>query len=146
MNADSEPLLGALMRRPLDAIRRRIIAALHANGFDDLVPAHLAVLRHPGPTGQRPGELAAQANMSKQALNYLLGQLESLGYVERRCDAGDQRSRRVHLTARGESTIAIIRAAVREVEDEWKAAIGADEVERVRAALQRINATIDDRA
>ena len=40
--------------------------------------------------------------MSKQAANYLLGQLETLGYLERRPDSGDGRSKRIALTDRGE--------------------------------------------
>src|SRR5438067_3569504 len=70
------PLLGALMRLPVDEMHRRIIEGLHEHGYTDLVPAHMAVLRYPGPRGQRPVELAAEANMSKQAMNYLLGELE----------------------------------------------------------------------
>src|SRR5262245_31077905 len=95
------PLLGALLRIPLDVIQRRIVDALHAHGFVDLGPAHLPVLRYPGPEGKRPVELAAEANMSKQAMNYLLGQLEALGYLERRRDPEDGRSRAVYLPARG---------------------------------------------
>src|SRR3954471_8065533 len=94
------PLIGALLRMPVDLVRRRMLAALHDRGFTDIVPAHLVLLRWPGPQGRRPSELAAQSDMTKQAVNYLLGQLEALGYVERRPDADDQRSRRVHLTAR----------------------------------------------
>ena len=41
--------------------------------------------------------------MSKQALNYLLGQLERLGYLERRADPDDQRFKRIALTERGRS-------------------------------------------
>ena len=36
--------------------------------------------------------------MTKQALNYLLGQLEQLGYLTRETDSNDQRSKRVRLT------------------------------------------------
>jgi hypothetical protein len=35
------------------------------------------VLRHPGPPGERASDLAAQLGMTKQALNYQLGQLET---------------------------------------------------------------------
>ena len=47
-SAFGAPLLGALMRMPVDAIRERMLAALHDQGFDDLIPAHLIVLRWPG--------------------------------------------------------------------------------------------------
>src|SRR5664279_246449 len=77
------PLLGALLRMPLDAVRQRMLDDLHAAGFTDLVPAHSAVLRYPGPQGRRPSDVAAEAGMSRQAMNYLLGELEQLGYLER---------------------------------------------------------------
>jgi DNA-binding MarR family transcriptional regulator len=96
------------------------------------------VLRYPGPNGERPVDLAAQANMTKQALNYLLGQLETLGYLERRYDPEDLRSKRVYLTDLGESTREVIRGAVREVEAEWAAELGAEDLERLRALLARL--------
>jgi len=135
---------GALLRMPLDVIQRRIVDALHEHGFDDLVAAHLSVLRYPGPHGECPVELAAQANMTKQALNYPLGQLEARGYVERRSDPEDLRSKRVYLTDRGEVTREVIRDAVREVEAEWAAELGADDLERLRALLARLARVVRD--
>src|ERR1700761_785451 len=92
------PLLGALMRMPVDEIRNRMLKALHEQGFDDLIPAHLIVLRWPGPDGLRPVEIAGQTGMSKQALNYLLGQLEETGYLERVDDPDDRRPKRIRAT------------------------------------------------
>jgi DNA-binding MarR family transcriptional regulator len=136
------PLLGALLRIPLEVIQRRIIEGLHEHGFDDLGPAHLPVLRYPGPDGKRPVELATEANMSKQAMNYLLGQLEALGYVERRDDPDDGRVTRVYLTERGDSTREVIRAAVREIESEWAKELGPRNLERLRTLLTQLNAKI----
>jgi DNA-binding MarR family transcriptional regulator len=127
---------------PLDVILRRITGALHEAGFTDLVPAHLAVLRWPGPNGQRPVDLAAEANMSKQAMNYLLGQLETLGYLERRDDPEDQRHKRVYMTDRGEATREVIRAAVRAVETEWAGELGTEDLEKLRVLLIRLGAVV----
>lgn len=133
------PLIGALMRMPVDVVRARMLAALHAAGFDDIVPAHLVLLRWPGPQGRRPSEIAAQSDMSKQALNYLLGQLEALGYLERRLDPGDQRSRRVHLTARGEAVTGVMRGEVERVEAEWKQLLGREDFALLKGLLERLN-------
>lgn len=133
------PLLGALMRVPLDHAYERVIAALHAEGFTDVVPAHLAVLRYPGPSGRRPVQLAADANLSRQAMNYLLGQLESLGYIERRPDEEDGRGQRVYATERGEDLITVARAAMRALEDEWAGALGRRDLENLRDILTRLN-------
>ena len=100
-DAAPPPLIGALVRGPAEAVHLRILREAHEAGFTDLVPAHLAVLRYPGPDGRRPSELAAEVGMTKQAMNYLLGQLEQLGYIERRDDPDDSRSKRVHVTRRG---------------------------------------------
>lgn len=136
------PLLGALLRMPVDAIRERMLGALHEHGYDDVVPAHLIVLRYPGPDGRRPSEIAARSGMSKQALNYLLGQLEQLGYLTREPDPDDHRSKRVHLTDRGHGAFQTMRATVAEVEREWTAAIGRDDVEQLRAILTRLAAAL----
>jgi len=137
------PLLGALLRIPLDVVQRRMLDALRAHGFDDLGVAHLAVLRYPGPDGRRPVDLATEANMSKQAMNYLLGQLEELRYLERRADPEDRRFKRVYTTARGEATREVIRAAVLEVEREWAAELGERDLERLRRLLRRLTAVVE---
>ncbi len=138
------PLLGALLRMPVDAIRERMLAALHEHGYDDIVPAHLIVLRFPGPDGRRPSEIAAGSGMSKQALNYLLGQLETLGYLTREPDPDDLRSKRVRLTRRGHGAIRTMRSTVTAIEREWTDALGADDVEQLRAILTRLSTVLLD--
>jgi DNA-binding MarR family transcriptional regulator len=76
--------------------------------------------------------------MSKQAMNYLLGQLEELGYIERRDDPDDVRFKRVYLTDKGEGLRKVIRASVRQVEKEWAEELGEDDLERLRALLIRL--------
>src|SRR5664279_3307693 len=83
------PLIGALMRMPVDAVRRRMLAELHAAGFTDLVMAHFAVLKYPGPQDLRPSDVATEAGMTKQATNYLLGQLEAVSYTHLRAHETD---------------------------------------------------------
>ena len=95
------PLIGALLRAPWEAVRRRMLERMRENGFDDLDAAHLNVLLYPGPQGARPSELAARLRISKQALNYLLGDLERTGYLVRQPDPDDARSKRIALTPRG---------------------------------------------
>ncbi len=67
------PLIGALLREPWQTVRDHMLDGLHAHGFADLTSAHLNVLQHPGPDAVRPTELAARTRMTRQALNYLLG-------------------------------------------------------------------------
>jgi DNA-binding MarR family transcriptional regulator len=141
------PLIGALLRAPVDTIRARMIAALHDAGFTDVVPAHFAVLRYPPPEGRRPSDAAADAGITRQAMGYLLGQLEELGYLTREDDTADQRSKRIHLTERGYAAAHISRQAVREIEAELEAELGREEFALLRRLLVKLNAThtISDR-
>ena len=134
-----QPLIGALLRIPWEDVRRRMLDRLHERGFDDLDHAHLSVFLYPGPGGARPSELATRLRMSKQALNYLLGELERLGYLERRPDPDDQRSRRVALTRRGNRAVWTIRDAVAEIEKEWSNRLGVKRFEQLRGLLQELS-------
>lgn len=134
-NPDRPPLIGALLRMPVEVARRRMLEYLHTSGFDDIEPAHLIVLQYPGPQGTRPTELAARLRISKQALNYLLGQLEARGYLERRADPEDLRSKRIHATDRGVAAMETMRDAIRDLEVEWGRALGAERFALLRELL-----------
>lgn len=138
------PLIGALLRMPVDRVRRHMLGALHAHGFTDLNAAHFQVMRWPGPQGKRPVDLAEEAGMTRQAMNYLLGQLETLGYLERRVDPDDVRSRRVYLTKRGTSTITVIRNAITELDQDWETKVGANDWKQLKLLLVRLNEAVSD--
>src|SRR5215813_12397039 len=133
------PLIGALLRAPWETVQRHMLERLHERGFDDLEPAHLNVFQYPGPQGTRPSELAARLRITKQALNYLLGELERLDYLERRPDPDDLRSKRVALTPRGASAIGVIREAVSEVETAWSHQLGQERFAQLRELLLELN-------
>jgi DNA-binding MarR family transcriptional regulator len=77
--------------------------------------------------------------MSKQAVNYLLGELERLGYLQRRADPDDGRSKRVALTERGERAAYTIRDAVREVEQDWETKLGPRRFAQLRRLLLELS-------
>jgi len=133
------PLIEALLRMPWEVVQRRMLQRLHEHGFDDLDAAHLNVFQYPGPQGAKPSELAARLRVSKQALNYLLGELERLDYLERRPDPDDLRAKRVALTRRGTSAIDVIRDGVAELETEWEQQLGRQRFAQLRALLQELN-------
>ena len=122
-------------------VRERMLTGLHERGFSDLVAAHLDVFQWPGPEDQRPLDLARHTCMSKQAMNYLLGELERLGYLTRRPDSEDQRSKRVHLTERGVAAGRAMREIVREVVADWEQRLGAAKVAKLRALLEELHAS-----
>jgi DNA-binding MarR family transcriptional regulator len=116
-----------------------MLERLHERGFDDFDAAYLNIFQYPGPQGARPSELATRLRMTKQAVNYLLGELERLDYLERRPDADDLRSKRVVLTQRGKAAIRAIRQAVAEVETEWAQQLGPEGFAQLRSLLLDLN-------
>jgi DNA-binding MarR family transcriptional regulator len=132
-------MIGALLRMPVDTVHRRMFEHLHERGFTDVDPAHLIVFQWPGPHDTRPSELAARLQISKQALNYLLGQLEQLGYLERRRDPHDQRGKRIVVTERGEAAIRVIREAVHELETAWAEQLAPERFAELKMLLLELN-------
>jgi DNA-binding MarR family transcriptional regulator len=116
-----------------------MLERLHERGFSDFDAAYLGVFQYPGPQGTRPSELAARLRISKQALNYLLRELERLDYLERRPDPDDLRSKRIALTARGKAAGRVIREAVAETEAVWAQQLGPKRFAQLRKLLQDLN-------
>jgi DNA-binding MarR family transcriptional regulator len=139
---DDPPLIGALLRIPWETVRRRMLEGLHERGFTDLNAAHLAILQYPGPSGLRPSELAERTRMSKQALNYLLGQMERLGYITRRERPQVPGSKRVELTKRGEKVVFAMRAIVSEMETQWERDLGPERFAQLRELLVELQASL----
>ena len=138
LDLPQNPLIGALLRVPAQAVHRRIIVGLHRAGFRDLRLPHMGVLQYPGPDGSRPSELAERAGMSKQAMNQLLRSLERLGYLVRRESPEDLRARVVHFTARGRAVWRKIHEILEEVEVEWRTALGEKDFDRLKALLCKV--------
>jgi DNA-binding MarR family transcriptional regulator len=107
---------------------------LHRAGYVDIGPAHLAVFQYPPPDGHRPTDLAVELGVSKQALNYLLAQLEAHGYLVRpgRADAG------IKLTRRGWRLSEAARTAVSQVEREWSRRLGSKRYTLFRQSLSEL--------
>ena len=133
------PLIGALLRFPWEAVQRHMLQRLHEHGFDDFDAAYLIVFQYPGPQGARPSDLAARLRISKQALNYLLGELERRDYLERTPDPDDKRSKRIAVTKRGAAVIGVIRDAVGEVESTWAQQLSPERFAQLRNLLLELN-------
>jgi DNA-binding MarR family transcriptional regulator len=139
------PLIGALLRVPWETVHERMLAGLHHRGYGDLIAAHLNVLQYPGPENMRPSDLAARTRMTKQALNYLLGQMEQSGYLTRAEDSADQRFKRIRLTRRGRAASAAMREVVLEIEAEWTQKLGPRRFAELRDILAELGSSTPGR-
>jgi DNA-binding MarR family transcriptional regulator len=116
-------------------------AALRDAGFAGIRPGDAKALVFVPAEGIPVGELAARAGVRKQTMREAVEHLERAGYVERRPNPRDGRSRPVFLTQRGLAA----RTAGDRAEAHWAQLTSPGEVEALRSGLLRlvraINAT-----
>lgn len=137
-NFPTRPLIGLLLRLLYQHYAQDIEAALEEAGFGDLRPAHANVFPFLTEEGISVSELAALARVRKQTMADAVAQLERLGYVERRPNPRDRRSRLVFPTQRGASVKPVTHATAARVEDSWAQLTSREELETLRASLLRL--------
>lgn len=133
--AAAHPSLALLLRVIYQHHSQAIESALRAAGFDDIAPSAGNVFPFMTPEGITVSALAELAGVRKQTMTQAVEQLERGGYVERRENPSDHRSRLVFLTERGRTVTPVTHAAAAAVERRWSGLIGADELEHLRQAL-----------
>lgn len=138
-------LIGELLRVPSQAVVRHVSRAFVEAGYPDLRPAHMSIFQHVDhpPGGTRITELAERAQMTKQSMGQLVGDMERLGFVERAVDPTDQRARIVRLTDRGWEMHEACGEIVKGVETDWGSRFGADNLAELRRLLKALIATLE---
>src|ERR1700749_2223816 len=138
------PVIGLLLRLAYQHYAQDIDAALGEAGFGDIRPGAANVFPFVPPDGIPVSELAELARVRKQTMAQAVDQLERTGYVERRPNPHDRRSRLVFLTDRGASLTPVTHAAAERVEQRWAELTSPEELEALRAALLRLLTRIRD--
>lgn len=105
-------------------MRERIYERLLEEGYTDLSRGHVMLFRWPTIDGLRPSELATYNQLSRQAINDLLSDLEKRGYLQRTPDPTDGRARIVRLTERGWDLMQVLSDMSFATESELAGAIG----------------------
>jgi DNA-binding MarR family transcriptional regulator len=116
-------------------------AALFAEALQPLGlrPPHFGLLTlidaHPGTTQQ---DLVTQSLIDPSSMVAVIDELESLGLAERRPHASDRRKHAVHLTAKGQRTLARARGTAVEMLDQLLAPLKPGERETLRLLLRKL--------
>lgn len=137
-NFPTRPLIGLLLRLLYQHHAQATDAALREAGFDDLRAAHSNVFPFVPPEGITVSELAELARVRKQTMAQAVDELERMGYVERRPNPRDRRSRLVLLTERGASVKPVTHGTAARVEEHWGELTSPEELEELRARLLRL--------
>lgn len=145
-NFPTRPLIGLLLRLLYQHYAQDIDAALHEAGFVDIRPPHANVFPFVPPEGITVSELAELARVRKQTMAQAVDQLEQMGYVDRRANPHDRRSRLVFLTERGASIKPVTHATAAQVEERWAELTSPEELEALRATLLHLLAELRAKA
>jgi DNA-binding MarR family transcriptional regulator len=127
-----------LLRNAYQRIDDEVLAALAAAGYHEIQRGHAIVLRHLGEEGARPSEIAARAQVTRQAITKVLDELERLNLVRRESDPDDGRGVIAYYTPYGLTGLRIARARMDELEREFAAKVGMKRWETTRAVLERL--------
>jgi DNA-binding MarR family transcriptional regulator len=136
-------MIGALVHTISRDLRQRVTAALHARGFTDYRTTYHDVFMLMGPEGNRVGELAKWAGITRQAMSEMLADLERLGFVERVADPTDRRAVLVRRTDQGWEVNTIARQVVGETQRAWSARVGAARYAEMLESLRQIVGLIE---
>jgi DNA-binding MarR family transcriptional regulator len=139
--------LGRLLGHALRRFDERVLSLMASNADvplalsnlaarDQVGAAHIHITRHLAVGGSRLTDLAMSAGMSKQAMGDLVDQCEAWGLVTRQPDPHDKRARRVVFTESGLLWLDAFRRAVRQTEEEFRQAVGADVATVVALGLE----------
>lgn len=138
------PLIGLLLRLAYQHYAQDIDVALHEAGFADIRPTAANVFPFVPPEGITVSRLAELARVRKQSMAQAVDQLERTGYVERRPNPRDQRSRLVFLTERGRGVPPVTHGAAMRVEQRWAELTSPAEFEALRGGLLGLLAALRD--
>ena len=132
------PYIGALLRLAHQEALSRLLKALADRGLGDITQAYFGLFQYPPIDGMRPIDLAKRLGMSKQALNHLLGQLEKLGYLQRRHGQPNGHAA-IYLTERGWLVVESNVVTMRQLEADWQRQLGKKRFADLKAALKELS-------
>ena len=120
---------------------QRMLRALSRHGltgpqFDVLTALH-------GAEGIMQQELAGRLRVTRGNVTGVVDRMEALGWIERRADPGDRRTRRLFLTAEGRATFAAAQPEHRALVHAFMADFGADEVRTLTRLLRKLEDGIE---
>ena len=135
-------VVGALLGRLSEYVQQRLMELTGARGHPRLKMSFAQVLGLIGPGGGRIGQIARIQQVSKQAVGAVAGELEALGYIERRADPADARVQRLCFSPAGQRLLADSVASVDELERDFAAIIGDAGLARLRTLAASLYAAL----
>lgn len=141
--SEQNPAMGGLLPRLSDYILLRLRDLTIARGHPGLKLSFAQVLTLIGPNGGRMQQMAAIHDVSKQAINVTVGELETLGYLRREPDPLDARQVVLRFSKKGDALITDSVASTDQLETEFADIVGQPALERLGKTLQALYHGLD---
>lgn len=131
--------VGFLLAKASQRFNDRLVARFAERGFAEVRASFGSVLV-PLFAGEplRPGDIAAQARLSKQSMTGLVKHCEEAGLVARERDPDDGRAYRVSLTSRGRALQAVADETLAELDGEIVTLLGSRKRDALIEALKGV--------
>jgi DNA-binding MarR family transcriptional regulator len=146
--------LRALLHIPQHDLQSQLSSRLERLGFPVLRPAQVVLLSAIGTplggadttqTGVRLSDLVAEVSLPKQTVGDLLDELEEMRMVERFPDPDHGVIKRVRLGPKGKVWAAEVKRVSAATEAKWATRLGSKKMRSLRALLEELAATVEDR-
>ena len=145
-SAEEQVIFSQLLRRPYEALLMKMHAELAAAGYADSYPSWgTNIFHYLRGGGLRLTELAKRTHTTKQALRYIINQLEAAGYVERVPDPTDGRAKIIRLTERGWEGRRVADEIIASLEEECVQKLGEERMRQFEDLMKDVSSVLENR-
>lgn len=130
--------IGVLIRKPYFEIMERLYVQLQEEGYEGSNTMYSSIFQFIK-DGQKLTDLARLTNTSKQHVKFLLGNLQEIGYIQKRKDPNDGRAVIYSLTKKGEERRERSLQILTIIEKEWEELIGKEQISQLREILKQLD-------
>jgi len=147
--------LRALLHVPQHDLQAQLASRLERLGFPALRPVQIQLLSAIGAfnpsvataaLGVRLSDLVGEVGLPKQTVGDLLAELEQMRMVERFPDPDHGVIKRVRLGPKGKVWAAEVKRVSAATEAKWATRLGSKKMRSLRALLEELAATVEDRS
>ena len=135
--------IGRLFKHAARDFSERAMAKLRERGYDDLTFFHTALISNLDVEGTRISTLAERAEISKQAMGQIAGQLDDKGFITRVPDPNDGRASLIQFTEKGWEFLQVAYEVKQAIDADYIALLGDDGMVQLEALLRTLIAGVD---
>jgi DNA-binding MarR family transcriptional regulator len=129
---------GLLLGYAYQAFVQQLHARMAERGFPVLGASYGYVLRTLAEDSRTASQLGERLGITAQGAAKVIDEMVGMGYVERRPDPADKRAKQLHLSAKGQEMLRLVREFHAEFEQRLAEEVGAEQVKAVRTVLAHI--------